>query len=44
MSCVTLNGDYKIVGRPSGLGGRVRQFSRHSAIKKMNVAVRGATL
>lgn len=33
---------YNLLGRPSGLGGRVRQFSRRSAVKKMNVAVRGA--
>lgn len=33
---------YTVLGRPSGLGGMVRQFYRHSATKVMRVAVRGA--
>ena len=33
---------FDILGRPSGMGGRVRRFSRQSAARVMNVAVRGA--
>lgn len=34
--------NYDIVGRPSGLGGRVRKISRQSVEKKMTIAIRGA--
>ena len=33
--------EYDITGRPSGLGGRVRRFSRQYAEKTLSIAVRG---
>ena len=34
--------DYSVTGRPSGMGGRVRRFSRQYAEKRLRIAIRGA--
>ena len=33
--------EFEILGRPSGYGGRIKRFSRHSSEKTLNIAVRG---